>query len=141
MEKKFVEHLLNIGIIDKNSKYQIISIYNSIKERNEDKNQFNKNMTEILLSFFNTLSEVQKKFICFHLPVKFIKLCEQKIKNKLRNIIYINDLKKRIILLEYFFRWYKSKNKTLSGSNKNKINIEDDDFDSNKNIFRHQSYR
>ena len=141
MEKKFVEHLLNIGIIDKNSKYQIISIYNSIKERNEDKNQFNKNMTEILLSFFNTLSEVQKKFICFHLPVKFIKLCEQKIKNKLRNIIYINDLKKRIILLEYFFRWYKSKNKTLSGSNKNKINIEDDDFDSNKNIFRHQSYK
>ena len=141
MEKNFLDHLINIGIIDKNSKNKIISIYNSLKEKNENKNQFNKKMTEILLSFFNTLTEVQKKFMCFHLPVKFIKLCELKINNKLRNILHIHELKNKIILMKYLFRWYRCRHYTSEKNNKNKINIDEANLDNSKNIFRQQSYK
>ena len=141
MEKNFLAHLINIGVIDKNSKNKIISIYNSLKEKNENKNQFNKKMTEILLSFFNTLTEVQKKFMCFHLPVKYIKLCQTKIKNKLRNILHINELKNKIILMKYLFRWYRYRHYISKSNNKNKINIDDTNFDTSKNIFRQRSYK
>ena len=33
-------------------------------------------MTEILITIFNNISEIQKKYMCFHLPVKFLKLSE-----------------------------------------------------------------
>ena len=141
MEKKFLDHLINIGVIDKNAKNKIISIYNPLKEKNENKNQFNKKMTEILLSFFNTLTEVQKKFMCFHLPVKYIKLIQMKIKNKLRNIFHINEIKNKIILMKYLFRWYRCRQYIKERNNKNEINIDDSSYDSPKNIFRQQSYK
>ena len=141
MEKKFLDHLINIGVIDKNAKNKIISIYNPLKEKNENKNQFNKKMTEILLSFFNTLTEVQKKFMCFHLPVKYIKLIQTKIKNKLRNIFHINEIKNKIILMKYLFRWYRCRQYINGRNNKNEINIDNTSFDSPKNIFRQQSYK
>ena len=141
MEKKFFDHLLNIGVIDKNSKFQLFSIYNSLKERREDKNQFNKKMTEVLLSFFNTLTEVQKKFICFHLPVKFIKLSQLKIKNELRNIMYIKELKNKIILMKYLFRWYNINQYACERKNKSKIKIDNTNLDSSKIFYRQQSFK
>ena len=136
MEKKFCEHLLEIGLIDSKTLSQIITLYNSQKETETNDHQFNKKMTGILLLFFDSLTEMQKKFICFHLPAKFIKLIKFKIKKHLTNIIHKIQLKNKLILMKYLFRWYRHKN--------NFNNIKDSNFDKeleNKNILRQGSFK
>ena len=124
MEEKFTKHLTEIGVIDKKTEYQILSLY---KQRSlgyqYNKIKFNELMTEILISIFNNFSEIQKKYMCFHLPVKFIKLSENKLMQTLNNIILKKSLKTKIILYKYLFRWYKnmyqSKKSSSSFINKN----------------------
>ena len=129
MEKKFTKHLIEIGIIDKKIEYQIISLYkeNLLKYNYSNKFKFNELMTQILLSIFNNLTEIQKKFICFHLPAKFLKILSKHIKEKLKNILTRKILKTKLILSKYLFNWYKSIH------NKSKHMLID------KNIFRQKS--
>ena len=134
MEYKFGEHLLEIGFIDSKTLSQITTLYNAKKDINN--NQFNKKMTEILLIFFDSLSDIQKKFICFHLPAKFIKITKLKIKKLIRNIISIRQLKNKLLLMKYLFRWYKN----INIFSYNKGNIFDNKF-GNKNIFIQQSHK
>ena len=137
MENKFVSHLIDIGFIDKKTSFQILNIYKLNKDINENKNEFNKIMTEILLSYFFNLSEIQKKFICFHLPAKFIKISKLKLKNKLKNILRKKELTTRIILMKYFFKWYKYKSKSnLNNMNNNKYNSIDINLDDKNNFKR-----
>ena len=141
MENKFVSHLIDIGFIDKKTSFQILNIYKLNKDINENKNEFNKIMTEILLSYFFNLSEIQKKFICFHLPAKFIKISKLKLKNKLKNILRKKELTTRIILMKYFFKWYKYKSKSnLNNMNNNKYNSIDINLD-DKNIFKKSFFK
>ena len=145
MEEKFTKHLTEIGVIDKKTEYQILSFY---KQRclgyQYNKIKFNEIMTEILISLFNNISEIQKKYMCFHLPVKFIKLSENKLLQKLSNIILKKTLKIKIILYKYLFRWYKNillikKSSSAYMNNKNtfrqrkNINLNIDDGGNNKN--------
>ena len=137
MERNFAEYLFEIGFIDSKTISQIIFLYNNKKDAFGIYNQFNKKMTEILLLFFNNITDIQKKFICFHLPVKFIKSAKLKLKNILKNIIHKNGLKNKIILLKYLFRWIRYKN-NLKNNNQEKI------YDAkieNKNIFHQQSHK
>ena len=137
MERNFAEYLFEIGFIDLKTISQIIFLYNNKKDAFGIYNQFNKKMTEILLLFFNNITDIQKKFICFHLPVKFIKSAKLKLKNILKNIIHKNGLKNKIILLKYLFRWIRYKN-NLKNNNQEKI------YDAkieNKNIFHQQSHK
>ena len=62
-------------------------------------------MTEILFILLDNLNEIQKKFMCFHLPVKFIKLTKNLLKQKLRYIIIKKDLKNKYLLSKYLLRW------------------------------------
>ena len=137
MEKKFCEHLLEIGFIDSKTLSEIIALYNAKKDSvAKNNNQFNKKMTEILLLFFDSLTEIQKKYICFHLPAKFIKLIKLKIKTHLMNIIHEKQLKHKLILMKYLFRWYRYKN--------NFNNIKESKFDKqseNKNILKQGSFK
>ena len=145
MEEKFTKHLTEIGVIDKKTEYQILSFY---KQRclgyQYNKIKFNEIMTEILISLFNNISEIQKKYMCFHLPVKFIKLYENNLLQKLSNIILKKILKIKIILYKYLFRWYKNillikKSSSSYMNNKNtfrqrkNINLNIDDGGNNKN--------
>ena len=145
MEEKFTKHLTEIGVIDKKTEYQILSFY---KQKclgyQYNKIKFNEIMTEILISLFNNISEIQKKYMCFHLPVKFIKLSENKLLQKLSNIILKKTLKIKIILYKYLFRWYKNillikKSSSAYMNNKNtfrqrkNINLNIDDGGNNKN--------
>jgi hypothetical protein len=80
----------------------------------------------------------------FHLPAKFIKLSENKLLQKLSNIILKKTLKIKIILYKYLFRWYKNillikKSSLAYMNNKNtfrqrkNINLNIDDGGNNKN--------
>ena len=129
MEHKFTKHLIEIGFIDKKTASQILSLYREkcFLFNNLNRIKFNESMTEILLSILNNLTEIQKKFICFHLPAKFIKITHKKLQDKLRNIIDKKNIKNKLILSKYLFRWYKNINKS-----KKNYSIE-------KNIFRQKS--
>jgi hypothetical protein len=115
MEEKFTKHLTENGVIDKKTEFHILSLY---RQRclgyQYNKIKFNELMTEILISIFNNLSEIQKKYMCFHLPVKFIKISENKLLQTLYNIILKKSLKIKIILYKYLFRWYKNAKKSSS---------------------------
>jgi len=143
MEEKFTKHLTEIGVIDKRTEYQILSFY---KQRclgyQYNKIKFNELMTEILITIFNNFSEIQKKYMCFHLPVKFIKISENSLLQKLNNIIMKKALKIKIILFKYLFRWYKNIKKSSYSKNtfrqKKSINLNiDDGGNKNGNIDRY----
>ena len=141
MEEKFTKHLIENGVFDKKTEYQILSLY---KQRSlgyqYNKIKFNELMTEILITIFNNLSDIQKKYMSFHLPVKFIKLSENKLFQTLYNIILKKSLKIKIILYKYLFKWYKNikKNSSAYINNKNtfrqrkNINLNIDDFENNR---------
>ena len=128
MEEKFTKHLIENGVFDKKTEYQILSLY---KQRSlgyqYNKIKFNELMTEILITIFNNLSDIQKKYMCFHLPVKFIKLSENRLLQTLYNIILKKSYKIKIILYKYLFRWYKNMHQ-----NKKSLSA----FINNNNIFR-----
>ena len=106
MEIKFVQHLIEIGFIDNKTEKQLLSLYyEKSKMLKSNKYIFNELMTEILFLLLDNLNEIQKKFICFHLPVKFIKLSQYKLKQNLKNIIIKNNLKNKFILAKYLLRW------------------------------------
>ena len=130
MEQKFTTHLIENGLIDKKTGNEILSLYKekSFKYNNLNNLYFNETMTEILLSIFNNLNEIQIKYICFHLPAKFIKTSKKQIKEKLENILSKTILKKKFILSKYLFKWYRNMNKPI----KNNSLIY-------KNIFRQKS--
>jgi len=143
MEEKFTKHLTEIGVIDKRTEYQILSFY---KQRclgyQYNKIKFNELMTEILITIFNNFSEIQKKYMCFHLPVKFIKISENALLQKLNNVIMKKALKIKIILFKYLFRWYKNIKKSSYNKNtfrqKKNINLNiDDGGNKNGNIDRY----
>ena len=138
MEKKFVAHLLEMGFIDSKTLSQIIFLYNNKKDTFGNNNQFNKKMTEILLLFFNNITDIQKKYICFHLPVKFIKFTKIKLKNILKNIIHKKELKNKIILLKYLLKWIRYKN-NLKNNYTNEKSF-DAKFE-NKYMFHQQSQK
>ena len=112
MEENFTNYLKEVGIIDNKSENLILSLY-KIKYYNYlnydiDKIKFNEIMTEILIDFFNNLTQIQKKYICFHLPVKFLKLKKNLLQQKLKNILVKVYLKNKFILSKYLFRWFKN---------------------------------
>ena len=129
MEQKFTKHLIDIGLIDKKTETQILSLYreNYYKFYKPKKLIFNELMTEILLSIINNLTEIQKKFLCFHLPAKFIKLSNKNLKDKLKTILRNKEIKNTLIMSRFLFKWYKNKNQSQK-----KVPID-------KNIFRQKS--
>ena len=128
MENKFTNHLIEIGVIDNKTQNKILSSY-KLKYYNYynyynykiSENKFNEIMTEILIDFFNNLTEIQKKYICFHLPVKFIKSRKILVQQYLKNIFIKLYLKNKFLLLKYLFRWYKNIHYNKSTLNKIKI--------------------
>ena len=129
MEHKFTKHLIEIGFIDKKTESQILSLYknNYYKFYKPNKLIFNELMTEILLSIINNFTEMQKKYICFHLPAKFINLMNKNLQDKLINILRKKEIKNKLIMSKFLFKWYRNKNKS-----KKIISID-------KNIFRKKS--
>ena len=136
MEEKFTQHLIDIGIIDKKAERQFLYLYKEINPSYKTSNyKFNEIMTKILINFFDNMTEVQKKFICFHLPAKFIKLTKNLLNRKLKNIIEKIILKKQWLLIKYLFRW----NKNINESNKNIFHYDDKKLIQNGNDFNRKT--
>ena len=104
MEEKFIHYLIDIGFIDKKTEYEIRDIYHNVISQNNYM-KFNEIMTTVLINFLENLTQIQKKFICFHLPVKFLNQIKTNRNKKLKNIIQKLSLKRSLKLIKYFNIW------------------------------------
>ena len=102
MEKIFCDFLSNIGIIDKETLTTFLQIYNDIFHDNKYINIYQLSFN-ILMAFLNNITNKQKIFLCENLPMKFFSFRKKLIKDKLRAVLMIIQLKYRIKLLKYFF--------------------------------------
>ena len=109
MNQKFSTYLRHIGLLNETAS---TSMMNS-DDKSSNKS-FNDSTYDLLMNYFNHLDEEQKKFMCQHIPSNYIINSEKIQRDKLRSIIVQLNLRKRFILLKYFFNW-----KLLSYLNKN----------------------
>ena len=123
MEKIFCDFLSNIGIIDKETLTTFLQIYNDIFHDNKYINIYQLSFN-ILMAFLNNITNKQKIFLCENLPMKFFSFRKKLIKDKLRAVLIIIQLKYRIKLLKYFYTWknYKRQKTNKSIKNNNKQN-------------------
>ena len=149
MEYKFTNHLLEIGVIDRKKEKKILLLYKEKSSKyNEFNNiKFNELMTQILITIFDNFSEIQKKFMCFHLPVKFIKLTKIMLKQIMKYILIKKILKIKYFLAKYLLRWIKNihiinkKNNFKESNIKTNINKFINNFLLNNSSNYNQTYR
>lgn len=122
MEKDFCKFLTKIGLIDEDTSIRFIKIYNDVFREGNNVNIFELSF-QILIAFFNNITNNQKNYLCYNLPLKYFEIHEKNKKEKLISIIMKNRLKSKINLLKYLYLW------------KNAININKKQRNSNANIF------
>ena len=123
MEKIFCGFLSNIGMIDKETFSTFLQIYKDIFHENKFINIYELSF-HILMTFLNNISNKQKEFLCHNLPIKFYTLRQKLLQSKLRSIIITNQLKYKMTLNKYLYKWkYSKKSKSnKSNNNHNKLN-------------------
>lgn len=117
MNEKFSLYLTKIGFLNKDSSETIIKPGNNSQEKPFIDSAFN-----LLMDYFNNLNEEQKKFMSYSIPSNFIMITDKIKKEKMKSIIIHFNLRKKIILLKYFFIW--------------KINIHFYNINNKKSIFK-----
>ena len=125
MNQKFSTYLRHIGLLNETAS---TSMMNS-DDKSSNKS-FNDSTFDLLMKYFNNLDEEQKKFMSHHIPSNYIINSENIQRDKLRSIFVQLNLRKRFILLKYFFNW-----KLLSYLNKNnneKIELKNNDKNGNQ---------
>ena len=125
MNQKFSTYLRHIGLLNETAS---TSMMNS-DDKSSNKS-FNDSTYDLLMNYFNNLDEEQKKFMSHHIPSNYIINSENIQRDKLRSIFVQLNLRKRFILLKYFFNW-----KLLSYLNKNnneKIELKNNDKNGNQ---------
>ena len=124
MEKDFCKFLSKIGMIDEDTALTFIKIYKDIQKDNSDINIFELSF-QILITFLNNITNVQKNYMCHNLPLKFYELQEKNKKEKLISILMKKRLKDKIYLLKYLFIWKNkimNRRKKIISSSKKDIN-------------------
>ena len=129
MEKDFCKFLTKIGMIDEDTALTFLKIYNDIQKENSDINIFELSF-QILITFLNNITNIQKNYMCHNLPSKFYEIHEKNKKDKLISIIMKKRLKDKIFLLKYIFLW---KNKAMNIRKKISSNSKKDINSFNKN--------
>ena len=129
MEKDFCKFLTKIGMIDEDTALTFLKIYNDIQKENSDINIFELSF-QILITFLNNITNIQKNYMCHNLPLKFYEIHEKNKKDKLISIIMKKRLKDKIFLLKYIFLW---KNKAMNIRKKISSNSKKDINSFNKN--------
>ena len=129
MNQKFSTYLRHIGLLNETAS---TSMMNS-DDKSSNKS-FNDSTYDLLMNYFNNLDEEQKKFMSHHIPSNYIINSGKIQRDKLRSIIVQLNLRKKFILLKYFFNWkllsYLSKN----NNEKNELNINDENMNKHKLI-------
>ena len=89
MEEYFTKYIIKLGIFDKNIGNRILSLYKKSKSSKllTNLSDFNRTMTDILINIYEDFNEIQKAYLCFNLPSKFIIMMKEQLYSKLKIII------------------------------------------------------
>ena len=101
MEINFFEYLINIGIINKETFSNFVLDYHKIYS----KKNFEENMKDLILNFFNNLSVEEKNFISINLVEKYFQSLFNKKIEKLKIVYMILQEKLYKIKFKYLFKW------------------------------------
>ena len=116
MNERFSLYLKNIGIINERFSSPIMR-----KDDKSSNQSFTDSSFDLLMNYFNNLNDEQKKYMSSCIPSKFIIISEKNKQNKLKSAFIQLILRKKLILLKYFYIW--KLNITLI-ENKIKLNFE-----------------
>jgi hypothetical protein len=108
MENKFCHFLVKIGIIDKDICSIFLQIYKDMKYENKNLNILELSF-HILITFLNNMTNKQKAYLSRTFPLKFFEIRQKLILDKLRSIIITNQLKYKLHLIKYLYKWKFSK--------------------------------
>jgi hypothetical protein len=108
MENKFCHFLVKLGIIDKDTCSIFLQIYKDMKYENKNLNIFELSF-HILITFLNNMTNKQKAYLSQTFPLKFFEIRQKLILDKLRSIIITNQLKYKLHLIKYLYKWKFSK--------------------------------
>ena len=111
MNQKFSTYLKHIGLLNETYSSSMM-----ITDDNTTNKSFNDSIFDLLMNYFNNLNEEQKKFMSQRIPTNFLINSGKMQKDKLKSIIIQLILRKKLILLKYFFHW---KIVTYISNNKN----------------------
>ena len=100
MNERFSLYLKKIGLFKETYLNSIKSIRS--KSSNDNFNDFTFNL---LMNYFNHLNDAQKKYMSLSIPSNFIIITENIKLQKVKSIYIQNKLRKKFILLKYFFIW------------------------------------
>ena len=82
MEKQFSLYLTKIGLLDKSSISGLINFNDG-----NINNSFIDNSFNFLMNYFDNLTEEQKKYMSYYIPLKFKLISEKVKKDKIKSII------------------------------------------------------
>ena len=114
MEINFFEYLINIGLINKESFSNLILDYH----KKYSNNNFIENMKNLLLNFFDNLSNEEKNYMSINLVKNYLLSLEEKKIEKLKMIFMIIKEKLLYKKLKHLFKW-----KIISLNNEKKEEI------------------
>ena len=100
MEERFSTYLTEIGLLNETNSSSIIK-----RDEKSSNKSFVDNSFECLKNFFDNLDEEQKNYMSQFIPSKYIIISERIKKARLKSIIIQLIIRRRIILLKYFFIW------------------------------------
>ena len=102
MNEKFLLYLNKIGLFNESNSTSLIKRENKRKSNN---NNFINSSFVLLMNYFNNLNDEQKKYMSKFIPTNYITISEKIKIDKMKSIYIQTKLRRKIILLKYFFVW------------------------------------
>ena len=102
MNEKFLLYLNKIGLINETISTTLVKRENINKTNN---NNFINSSFDLLMNYFNNLTDEQKLYMSNSIPTNYITISEKIKKEKMKSIYIQLKLREKINLLKYFFIW------------------------------------
>ena len=106
MENNFCDYLINIGLIDLNTSTNLKKLNHEVINSKKDHN-FNDSFFISLMHYFNNLTEEEKKYMCFNLPLRYLQNKEKEKQQKIMTLLLKKEFKIKYLKLKYIFSWIK----------------------------------
>ena len=106
MENNFCDYLINIGLIDLNTSNNLKKLNHEVINSKKDHN-FNDSFFISLMHYFNNLTEEEKKYMCFNLPLRYLQNKEKEKQQKIMTLLLKKEFKIKYLKLKYIFTWIK----------------------------------
>ena len=137
MEERFSSYLTELGLLNETTSSSFIK-----KDDKSSNKSFADSSFQCLKNYFDNLDEEQKNYMSLYIPTKFISITDKIKRTKLKSITIQLILRRRLLILKYFWIWKaniilmdKYSNDNINSINLNKEKENNIDKNSKENIF------